>query len=125
MKTKDVKFKHSLATLKKEVCIVSLVCDSVKASFDEEQLKCLKDNNQLLLDVCMFVENYVSEKNKHNVSKKDIVVKVISQLFGHDDETLKKVSEFIDFAYENKLIKRDGIYKSILKNIFLVLCTKW
>lgn len=124
MKTGKIKFKHSLKTLNKEVDLTNKIVEVVKASFDEEAIKHLKDNNQLILDLCCFIEANISKKNKNKINKKDVVIKAMTLLFDLKDLELLKVAETIEFFHENKLIKRSNHIFSVVSALFHFLVKK-
>lgn len=116
-----IKFKNTLNTLCKENTLVKKIIELLKAQFDESKLNALKDDFQLLIDICNYIENSVSQKNKAKVNKKDVVLAVYSSLFNLEETEIHKISTWIDTAHANGLIKKRNFFFQIvvlLLNLF-------
>ena len=95
--------------------------DSIKIipQFDQ-----LKHDIEITEHVCNLVENSIS-KNKYSkpIDKKQLVIKIISQIFNLNSEPDKKIVEQqIDYLFNNNMIKKipmiTKVYK-FAKNYFL------
>lgn len=108
-----IEFKNTLNTLCKENTLVKRIIELLKAQFDEPKLNALKDDFQLLIDVCNYIENSVSQKNKAKVNKKDVVLAVYTSLFNLDETEIHKIATWIDTAHANGLIRRRHFFLQI------------
>lgn len=120
---KNIEFKNSLNTLCKESTLVKQTVGNVKAKFDDEKLNSLKDDLQLLIDICIHIEDSVSDKNKSKINKKDVVLAVYSKLYNLDELDIHKISSWIDTAHSNGVIKKTNFFLKILK-MFLNLFSR-
>ena len=75
-----------------------------------------------MLDLCNYVENNVKKKTSKNLlknySKKDILLKVCSELWGNDID-LEKIDSDINVLYENGMIKKkDCVLVKLLTYVY-------
>lgn len=119
MTTKNkVKLNHSLKVAVKECSITNEIVEDVKSQFAPADLKNFQYNNQLVLDVCNYVENNVKKRISDNkqYNKKNIVLKVFSDLFPEID--LNIVDETIETFHENGNIKKSYTIVTLLKKLW-------
>ena len=118
MTTKNkVKLNHSLKVAVKECNVTNEIVEDIKTQFAPTDLKNFQYNNQLVLDVCNYVENNVKKrKSNKQYNKKDIVLKVFSDLFPEID--LNIVDETIETFHENGNIKKSYTVVVVLKKLW-------
>jgi hypothetical protein len=114
-----LKLNHSLKTLKTEQQVVTLIIAEIHEQFSGINLETLKNNTQLLKDVMNAVENIITNKK---ISKKNIVLKVFSELF--PDLNLDQVDDDIEFIWANKLLKKHTLLLAGLKLLSAVFFAK-
>ena len=66
------------------------------------QIEKLKLDPEFILHVCNLIEN----SNVHNINKKELALKVLSQVFGFNDNDKIEISQQIDFLYNCGKIKK-------------------
>ena len=66
------------------------------------QIEKLKLDPEFILHVCNLIEN----SNVHNINKKDLALKVLSHVFGFNDNDKIEVSNQIDFLHHCGKIKK-------------------
>jgi hypothetical protein len=115
-----LKLNHSLKTLKTEQQVVTLIISEIHEQFNGINLETLKNNTQLLKDVMNAVENIITNKK---ISKKNIVLKVFSELFP-TDLNLDQVDDDIEFIWSNKLLKKHTLLLTGLKLLSSVFFAK-
>lgn len=111
---KKIEFKNTLNTLVKENALVKRIIQLLHDQFDDEKLLQLKDDFQFLIDICNFVENSVSSKNKGKLNKKEIVLAVYSHLFSLCEEDIHKIDTGINTIHANGLIKKRSFFLTII-----------
>jgi len=105
-----IKFKHSLKTLTSENDIVNSILEQIRECFDGVKLEVLKYNNQLIEDIMTAIENFVTNKK---INKKNIVLKVFSELFEIID--LDRLDEAIEYIFVHKIIVKNFSLNASLK----------
>jgi hypothetical protein len=70
------------------------------------QIEKLKLDPEFILHVCNLIENSIPMGNKHNINKKDLALKVLSQVFGFNDNDKIEVSQQIDILHNCGKIKK-------------------
>ena len=118
---KNVKLHNSLGIEIKEINISDDIIQDIRRQIPQNSLEGYKYNTQLLLDLCNYVENNVKKKTSKNLlknySKKDIVLKVCSELW--NDIDLEKVDGDINVLYENGMIKKkDCVLVKLLTYVY-------
>ena len=117
----DIQLKHSAQSFVLENTLIKSIIDSIKTipQFDQ-----LKHDIEITEHVCNLVENSIS-KNKYSkpIDKKQLVIKIVSQLFNLNLDADKKIVEHhIDYLFNNKMIKKISLTSKIfnaMKNSFL------
>jgi hypothetical protein len=66
------------------------------------QIEKIKLDPEFILHVCNLIEN----SNVHNINKKELALKVLSQVFGFNDYDKIEVSQQIDFLHNCGKIKK-------------------
>ena len=117
---KLIKFRHSLKVDVSGDSIVQDIIDDVKRQIGDK-LEHYKYNVQIIIDVCEYVEDNVQKrsKGKKQLSKKDVVLKVFSDLY--PDIDLNFVENAIESIFDNKIVT-GSLGKRILRfigNLFL------
>ena len=74
----------------------------VKPKDKINQIEKLKLDPEFILHVCNLIEN----SNVHNINKKELALKVLSQVFGFNDNDKIEISQQIDFLYNCGKIKK-------------------
>ena len=74
----------------------------VKLKDKINQIEKLKLDPEFILHVCNLIEN----SNVHNINKKELALKVLSQVFGFNDNDKIEISQQIDFLYNCGKIKK-------------------
>ncbi len=74
----------------------------VKLKDKINQIEKLKLDPEFILHVCNLIEN----SNVHNINKKELALKVLSQVFGFNDNDTTEISQQIDFLYNCGKIKK-------------------
>ena len=112
-----VKLHNSLKVQVRELNVSQEIIDDIKAQFRAASLENYKYNNQLVLDICNYVENNVKKRKTagKQYCKKDIVLKVVLELF--PDVDLNIVDETIETFFENGLIKKDYTVVRVLNYV--------
>jgi hypothetical protein len=68
-----------------------------------------KMDNELLTLVCNLVEHLVAKKD--NISKKDLVINILQEIFQLSDEDKTTLGNNIQFLWSNSMIKKVSFYK--------------
>ena len=69
-----------------------------------------KDDNEFLTLICNLLENLVNKKDK--ISKKDLAIDILTQIFNLNEDEKPILSKNIDFICNQKnLIKKVSFYK--------------
>ena len=117
----DIQFKHSAQSFALENTLIKSIVDKIKLipQFDQ-----LKHDIEITEHVCNLVENSITKnKNSKPIDKKQLVIKIMTQLFILNSDADKKVVEHhIDYLINNKLIKKIPLTVKLLKfakNYFL------
>lgn len=108
-----VKFKRGLARADLERKLGALLEEKVKSLPDFNTLKL---NPELILLVCNLVEEGV--KKKFNIDKKDLVMKVLDNIFKYTENEKRQIDDQIEFLHSTKKIKK---VKFVIKIIHYVL----
>lgn len=77
-----------------------------------------KNDAEMLVLICNLLEYMISRKDK--LSKKDIAIDILNDLFGLTDEDKVSVANNIQFLWENRMIKQVSFYK-----LFKTGITEW
>ena len=72
------------------------------------QIEKLKLDPEFILHVCNLIEN----SNVHNINKKELAIKVLTQVFGFNDNDKIEISQQIDFLYNCGKIKKSTFLTS-------------
>lgn len=102
-----IKTKNSLRKKEKIHKIKQCIVDKIQQDIDSSKLRENQHiDNELILFVCYCVEELV--KKKYNIDKKEFVVDILSTVFNNilTELELNQIKSQIDFAHENKLIKK-------------------
>lgn len=108
-----VKFKRGLARSDLERKLGELLEQKVKSLPDFNTLKL---NPELILLVCNLVEE--GAEKKFNIDKKDLVMKVMDNIFKYTEVEKRQIDDQIEFLHSTKKIKK---VKLILKIIHYVI----
>ena len=113
-----LKLRHSTKICAKEIEVKDRILEDTKKKFNDS-IPALKNNQQFVLDVCIFVENELAKKkvDKKKYDKKAIVINALNDLFTLDEEDIVRISSAIDFLHQNGNIKRDKLPKRILRGL--------
>lgn len=68
-----------------------------------------KMDNELLTLVCNLVEHLVAKKD--NISKKDLVINILQEIFQLSEEEKTTLGNNIQFLWSNSMIKKVSFYK--------------
>lgn len=118
---KVVKFQKSMKSGLKEEGLLRSIVNDVKEQIGEDKLEQYKYDMQMLIDICNCVEKNVGKKSKKkkqkSTNKKDIVLKVFSDLYENID--LNCIDAQIETILNNKLVKKydlkNRIYRIVSK----------
>ena len=110
----DIQLKHSAQSFVLENTLIKSIIDSIKIipQFDQ-----LKHDIEITEHVCNLVENSIS-KNKYSkpIDKKQLVIRIVSQLFNLNTDVDKKIVEHhIDYLFNNNMIKKIPIMTKVYK----------
>jgi hypothetical protein len=108
-----VKFKRGLARSDLERKLGELLEQKVKSLPDFNTLKL---NPELILLVCNMVEE--GSEKKHNIDKKELVMKVMDNIFTYGDNEKRLLDDQIEFLHGTRKIKK---VKLVIKIIHFVL----
>lgn len=83
-----------------------------------------KNDTEMLMLVCSIIERIVEKRDK--LSKKDLALDVLDELFSLSDEDKANLSNNIDFLWKNRMfkIKKESIYKFVKSRLFELLGIK-
>ena len=117
----DIQFKNSAQSFALENTLIKTIVDKIKLIplFDQ-----LKHDIEITEHVCNLVENSITKnKNSKPIDKKQLVIKIMTQLFNLNTDADKKIVEqHIDYLINNNLIKKIPLSTkllNLLKIIFL------
>lgn len=102
-----IKTRNSLRKKEKLHVIQRCILDKIQTDIDVSKLRSNSHiDNELILFVCSCVEELV--KKKYNIDKKPFVVEILIAVFNGVliESEIRQIEAQIDFAYENKLIKK-------------------
>lgn len=102
-----IKTKNSLRKKEKIHKIKQCIVDKIQRDIDSSKLRENQHvDNELILFVACCAEELV--KKRYNIDKKEFVVDVLSTVFNNilTELELNQIKSQIDFAHENKLIKK-------------------
>jgi len=102
-----IKTKNSLRKKEKLHRIKQSIVDKIHSDIDMSKLRENQHiDNELILFVCYCVEELV--KKKYNIDKKEFVVEILKTIFSGiiTELEINQIKSQIDFAHENKLIKK-------------------
>lgn len=68
-----------------------------------------KNDAEMLVLICNLLEYMISKKDK--LSKKEIAIDILHELFGLTEEDKASISNNIQFLWENRMIKKVSFYK--------------
>lgn len=110
-----IKFKNKLKKVAKIGDITTSVIQKVQNinNFTE-----LKNDLELLLYVCTIIENEIKQNKTKSISKKDIVIDILNQLFNISDDEKELFGKHIEFLHSNNLIKKVTDYEKIGRSVF-------
>lgn len=106
--TLGVIYKRHLAKLNLEKELLSVLEEKIKGLPNYQELKL---NPEMVLLCCNIIENSVSKKDK--VPKRDLAVRVLSNVFNYSAVDKKSVEDLIEFLHSNKRIKKIKVLKKI------------
>jgi hypothetical protein len=110
----DIQLKNSAQSFALENTLIKSIVDKIKLipQFDQ-----LKHDIEITEHVCNLVENSIT-KNKHSkpIDKKQLVIKITSQLFNLNSEADKKiVDQQIDYLFNNNMIQKTPFLMKVYK----------
>jgi len=117
----DIQLKNSFQSFALENTLIKSIVDKIKSIPMYEQLK---HDIEITEHVCNLVENTViKNKTSRPIDKKQLVIKIMAQLFNLNSESDRKiVDQHIDYLFNNKMIRKisftSKLFKSV-KNYFL------
>ena len=113
----NVKLKNTLSTFVSQNTIVKQICDFIKANFDDYQS--LKTDLEFLEYILTLIKNIIkTKKQKQEIDKKDVVIKIFISLYGSLQEHENKILlNQIDYLINNKIIKKLKYSKKIIKYV--------
>lgn len=102
-----IKTRNSLRKKEKLHVIQKCILDKIQTDIDISKLRSNGHiDNELILFICSCVEELV--KKKYNIDKKQFVVEILIAVFNGIliESEIQQIEAQIEFAYENKLIKK-------------------
>lgn len=115
-----VKFKKSMKYELKDENLVRDVVNDIKIQLGQEHLATHKYDVQMLIDICNCIEKNACRNKKRKSSKKEIVLKIFSELF--EDVDLSLIDASIETILNNKLVKKYDLanrFFRCVRNFFL------
>ena len=111
----DILMKHSFQAFAVENTLIKTIVDKIKLIPFYEQLK---NDIEITEHVCNLVENtIVNNKSSRPIDKKQLVIKIMVQLFNLNSDTERKIiDQQIDYLINNKMIKKITLGAKILKS---------
>ncbi len=111
----DIQLKNSLQSFALENTLIKTIVDKIKLIPMYEQLK---HDIEITEHVCNLVENSVIHNKKSRpIDKKQLVIKIMAQLFNLNSDADKKVvDQHIDYLFNNKMIRKISIATKLLKS---------
>jgi hypothetical protein len=112
----DVRMKHSFQAFAVENSLIKTIVDNIKLIPLYEQLK---NDIEITEHVCNLVENIIiNNKSSKPIDKKQLVIKIMAQLFNLNSEADRKIiDQQIDYLINNKMIKKISLGSKILKSV--------
>ena len=112
----DIQMKHSFQAFAVENSLIKTIVDNIKLIPLYEQLK---NDIEITEHVCNLVENIiVNNKSSKPIDKKQLVIKIMAQLFNlNSDADRKIIDQQIDYLINNKMIKKISLGSKILKSV--------
>ena len=107
-----ISVKNAVVKNQKQDDILLMVKDKLAGLSNPQQYKFCND---FLLYVCKLVEAFFIKKD--NVDKKQVVLDIMKNVFGHNDTELKLVSTAIEFLFSNGLITKIKLSKSLKQSV--------
>jgi len=111
----DIQLKNSLHSFALENTLIKTIVDKIKLIPMYEQLK---HDIEITEHVCNLVENTViNNKTSKPIDKKQLVIKIMAQLFNLNSDADKKVvDQHIDYLINNKMIQKISFTSKLLKS---------
>ena len=112
----DIQLKNSLHSFALENILIKTIVDKIKLIPMYEQLK---HDIEITEHVCNLVENTViKNKTSKPIDKKQLVIKIMIQLFNLNSESDRKViDQHIDYLINNKMINKISFSSKLLKSV--------
>ena len=121
MQDSGITIKNSL---EKHTLYYNLLDDIVKKlSTEIKSIDKLRLDPELTLLICNLIENSITTGNKNKIDKKELVIKILTQLFNLNDTEQTIISQQIDFLIANYKIKKVKMIKNV-KNFLSALLVK-
>jgi hypothetical protein len=121
MQDSGITIKNSL---QKHTLYYNLLDDIVKKlSTEIKSIDKLRLDPELTLLICNLIENSITTGNKNDIDKKELVIKILTQLFNLSDSEQAIISQQIDFLIANNKIKKVKMIKNV-KNFLSALLVK-
>jgi hypothetical protein len=121
MQDSGISIKNSL---QKHTLYYNLLDDIVKKlSTEIKSIDKLRLDPELTLLICNLIENSITTGNKNKIDKKELVIKILTQLFNLNDTEQTIISQQIDFLIANYKIKKVKMIKNA-KNFLSALLVK-
>jgi hypothetical protein len=114
-----LKLNFGLSVLKSENAMVNLILKEMREQLAGCDMEVLRNNPQLVYDVCNCVENAVTKKK---LNKKNIVLKVFTELFPECD--IERVDLDIETGLNNGVIKKHTLLTTCLQALFTFFLKK-
>ena len=110
-----VKLKNKLKNLDRLGELTKQITDKIHSMPNYQELK---NDLEVILYVCTIVENEIKQNKTKSISKKDIVIDILNQLFNISDEEKELFGKHIEFLHSNSLIKKVTDYEKIGRSVF-------
>jgi hypothetical protein len=113
----NVKLKNSLENFVSQNTLVKQIVDFVKLNF--ENYDSLKYDLEFLEYILTLIKNVIkTKKQKNEIDKKEIIIKIFQTLYGRlEDNDKKALTNHVDYLINNKIIKKLKYYKKIIKYV--------
>ena len=113
----NVKLKNSLENFVSQNTLVKQIVDFVKLNF--ENYDSLKHDLEFLEYILTLIKNVIkTKKQKDEIDKKEIIIKIFQNLYGClADNDKKALTNHVDYLINNKIIKKLKYSKKIIKYV--------
>lgn len=103
-----VQLKNSFNSHVVKNSVQSTIVDKLR---NIENIDKMKGNIEVILYVCNVVEQSIKKKDK--VSKKELVLNVLTIVFSLSNEEILQTGNVIEFLFENNKIKIVSVFKKV------------